>query len=171
MTDYPQPRVVPIHRSGPSVPDRSIRIAHLKQLGKSDCIRTCVAMVLGLERPDIVPCFYEVGDGKAWERARNWLWNAGYGLVALPMRPPTVQQAISRIKGETNIPVILGALHDVNDPDSGHCIVITQERVYDPAYDEPGVHCLDATHTNGEVWAKVIVPLGGWPHRSEGAPQ
>jgi hypothetical protein len=139
-----------------------LNIQHVQQQGDWDCMRACVAMVLG-RHLEAVPDLYR-GDGSSWERMSEWLLGEGFCLARIPMRPPTVQQAISRLKGHISGSVILGACCTEEDP-SGHCIVVTPERVHDPAYDRPGVHCLGATHTNGEVWVMVISALPSPPEQ------
>lgn len=59
----------------------------LKQLGPTDCWRTCVAMILDKDSPELVPHFYESqaleNATKAIDDAKQWLRNCGYTMFSV----------------------------------------------------------------------------------------
>ena len=85
---------------GPAKFTLTSKVKHLKQTqidsGRGDCMRTCIAMVLGADRPEEVPHFLEMdGPGSGWDKAEIWLNEQGSRTIRAYPRLKSVSSSLS----------------------------------------------------------------------------
>ena len=133
-------------------------IKHLQQKIISedgDCLRTCLAMLLGAKDPEEVPFFPE----GSWPEYEEWLGEEGYDLIHIPSNGLPAPLFFSRLQHQLNggAAVIVTGLVDTLQ--WCHCVVVTADNIFDPGYEEGHEHCIAYPNYSGEYWVTILLPI------------
>ena len=124
-----------------------------------DCYRTCIAMLIGLEKPDYVPLFYSLKGNEQSEAARGWLNERGLTRFEILYPGETEIDAVTETMQALNsgIPYILSGKgqHGVN-----HSTVWIGDKCFcDPLTGEASPDPLVGPTDNGYWWIEILVKL------------
>lgn len=137
------------------------KVRHLKQKDFSDqgdCMRTCIAMLLGCTDPEEVPHFLELeGPGSGWDKADKWLNDHGFSVVHIWTHSPSPEIFFRRLQNQLTggCAAIVGGMQSDFDH---HAIVVTENEIFDPGYDVGEPHCISMPNWYGEYWVSFILP-------------
>ena len=104
-----------------------------------DCARTCMAMILGLDRDSIPNFGVHYDDNAAWGKAvDDFLRPLGLSEVAIPVQASSWQEAASFIQRlNQGIPFVLGGISLTG---VRHAVVISPDgQMYDPSINSSGI--------------------------------
>jgi hypothetical protein len=130
-----------------------------------DCHRTCIAMILNMDRDD-VPHFMEgvhpdtPADDPAWEacaqKERDWLRERGLSIVVIPYVGETPLEVLLEQLGKFAIdaPVILGV---TSGNGCNHSVVVYNGKIYNP-----NEGTIAGPMKDGLWWLTLYVPGSNW---------
>lgn len=126
-----------------------------------DCLRTCLAMMLGLSSPAEIPHFInfkgEAPEGMGWPGIIAWMAERGVQVVNIPLRDAKRKKLLRRVRGYVGkAPAMLTG---TTSEGYAHCVAILDGEFVDTVPWSKGCSLEGPGAESGLWWLTLLVPI------------